>query len=106
MTDDVKLEAVAAVCRESHNTGLMWVSQSHPPTGTQLCTLESAQQAVANARRTAEYWKEEHLAGNKRITALETALRQAVDALEMLKAMGATTPQAFNAITAGKEALK
>lgn len=28
------------------------------------------------ARRTSEYWKSEHLAGNDRITTLETALRQ------------------------------
>ena len=56
------------------------------------------------ARRTGEYWKAEHLAGNNRITTLEAALRQAVEAFELYQSK--MSVEMFDAaITAAKQAL-
>ena len=107
---DVKLEAVGIV-DSGENGGIGWTAQGDTLVdGQELVTLESAQQAVAAEREKADVLvhglrnSNDHL--QDRITELEAALRQCVDALnEALPFMHPAYKQ-NDAITNAQEFLK
>lgn len=62
--------------------------------------LSYAAAVSADARRTAEYWKAEHSAGNERIKVLEDVLRMALAELDELPVWWSNTGHVCNAARA------